>query len=567
MPTTPRVWVSKIKFSDGNELEIEKDGITVLVGPNNAGKSVSLSEIDHLLLSRSYPSKVVKEVSVGQEGDEEDLVAFLKSVSREQLEGANPLPTYFGLGYNIYESNARSWWVNPQNGLNDLKRAFVNPLTTEARIAAANPPQSITLTTQPPAHPIHILQRDTSQEKRFSEYFKQAFGTDLILHRHAGNIVPLYVGGRPELANGEEQSSISYLKKIEQLPLLHEQGDGMRSFVGVLLNTFVSHYPILLIDEPEAFLHPPQARLLGKMLANDLPAGRQLILATHNEDFLKGLLDAEAANLKIIRIQRDGNINRVCELNNDDIKNVWSDPILRYSNILSGIFHSRVILCESDSDCRFYSAVSDAVLGSNQSVNPDILFVHSGGKHRMPVVIDALIRLNVPMSVVADFDVIREENVLKKIFGCLGGDWDSEIYKDWKLVRDSIDSRKPEIETGELKSKIEEILSNVKNKNFPETEAENIKKLLRKSSAWSYAKEQGRSFIPAGDPVNAWNRLLAKLNESGLFVVEIGELESFDRSIGNHGPKWLNNVLRKNLLTDTALEDARKFVKKIIGIS
>jgi len=45
------------------------------------------------------------------------------------------------------------------------------------------------------------------------------------------------------------------------VPLVGDQGDGVRSFVGLLLDTMVS-MPIVLIDEPEVFLHPPHARLL-----------------------------------------------------------------------------------------------------------------------------------------------------------------------------------------------------------------------------------------------------------------------------------------------------------------
>ena len=37
------------------------------------------------------------------------------------------------------------------------------------------------------------------------------------------------------------------LTELEKLDLLHEQGDGMRSFVGVLLNAFILNYSMLFI--------------------------------------------------------------------------------------------------------------------------------------------------------------------------------------------------------------------------------------------------------------------------------------------------------------------------------
>jgi hypothetical protein len=190
--------------------------------------------------------------------------------------------------------------ANCNNGLSDSFPIFVNILSTEARLAAANPAPSIKMTSQPPTYSLHFLQKYDEREIRFSDYFKQAFGKDLVVHRNAGSEVPLYVGKRPKPKGGDDRVSQSYLTDLEKLDLLHMQGDGMRSFVGVLLNAFISSHSILLIDEPEAFLHPPQARLMGKMIARDLPSKRQLILATHSENLIKGLLDTGKDNLKRI---------------------------------------------------------------------------------------------------------------------------------------------------------------------------------------------------------------------------------------------------------------------------
>jgi hypothetical protein len=53
-----------------------------------------------------------------------------------------------------------------------------------------------------------------------------------------------------------------YLQEIMALPQVQEQGDDVKSFVGMLLAITATEYPLLLIDEPETFLHPPQAYLL-----------------------------------------------------------------------------------------------------------------------------------------------------------------------------------------------------------------------------------------------------------------------------------------------------------------
>ncbi|MEN8185496.1 MAG: AAA family ATPase [Bacteroidota bacterium] len=555
-----RVWLSEIQFSDDSKIEINKNDIVVLVGPNNAGKSATLKEAASFLRAKNSSGKVLKDISIQKSGNKDELISFLGNFAQKKFSGS-PKPSYEGFGFNIYESNAESYWNRTENGLSELANIFVNTLSTEQRLSAANPPQSIKITSQAPQHPIHFLQKNDSLEKKFSEYFKQAFGSDLIVHRNAGNEVPLYVGEKPIPKAGEDRVSEGYLNELEKLDLLHQQGDGMRSFVGVLLNTFISNHSILFIDEPEAFLHPPQARLLGKMLAKDLPTERQLFLATHSEDFLKGLLDTNLANLKIIRIQRNEAVNKVSVLDSDDINEIWSDSLLRHSNILSGLFHSKVVICESDSDCRFFSAILSAQYEEVGEISPDILFIHCGGKHRIPTAIKALKKLEVPLTVVSDFDVLNDINPIKLIVEDLGGDW-SGIEDDWKQVKKAIEQKRPEFLTSDLKIELEDILSSTTNRIFPKAKISEIKRALKKASAWTEAKELGKAYIPSGNATQAFERIQVKFKEIGFFILEVGELECFVKSIGNHGPKWVSEVLAKNLKTDLELEIARKFVKE-----
>ena len=557
-----RIWISEITFSDNTTLQFEKDDIVVFVGPNNAGKSASLKEGASLVKAKNKKGKVLKDLNIEKEGDEIELFQLLDTSTTKNYDNPSQI-LYQGFGFNIWESSVKSIFAEYTNGVGGLASLFVNILTTEQRLLAANPPQNIKLTTQAIQHPIHYLQKDDALEQRFSDYFRQAFGTDLIVHRNAGSEVPLYIGEKPVPKTGEDRVSSTYLRELEKLDLLHEQGDGMRSFVGVLLNAFISNHSILFIDEPEAFLHPPQARLLGKMLAKDLPSERQLFLATHSEDFLKGLLDANINNLKIIRIQRDGSINKVSSLTSLDIDSIWNDSLLRHSNVLNGLFHSKVVICESDSDCRFFSAVLSAQFDNTGSIAPDILFIHCGGKHRIPTAIKALKKLNVPIKVASDFDVLNDTNPLKEIFEDLGGVW-TDIENDWKIVKMEIEQKRPEFLTVDIKKDIEKTFSSTTDRIFPKEKINEIQRALKKASAWSEAKEVGKSYIPSGNATQAFERIQIKLKEKGFLVLEVGELESFVKSVGNHGPKWVSEVLTKNLTTDAELEPARQFVKQFI---
>jgi len=557
----PEVWIREMTFSDSKKISFEKDEIVIIVGPNNSGKSAALKESAKLIQQKGEPGKVVRDLIVEKDVSS-PILNYLKEVSTEYYQG-NSEPFLRGYGYNIYKGNINSYWEQSSAGLGELYPLFVSSINTEQRLQAANPPSNISLTTEAPQHPIHFLQRDDSIEEKFSDYFRLAFGQDLIVHRNAGSIVPLYVGKRPVPDAGKDRVSIDYVQAVEKLDLLHEQGDGMRAFVGVLLNCFVANQSIFLIDEPEAFLHPPQARLLGLMLAKNLPERRQLFVATHSEDFLKGVLDSEVSKIRILRLQRSGNVNDVSELKSEDVKTIWKDSLLRHSNILNGLFHSHVVICESDSDCRFFAAILSALYEDSNKASPDIFFTHCGGKHRLPTAIKALKRLNVNLRIIADFDVLNDINPLKEICESSGIDWPA-CETDWRTIKSAVEQKRPEFLTADLKAEIDSIIGTVAERIFPKDRIKQIEKALKKASPWTEAKMVGKAYIPNGMASQAFDRLKGTLESGGVSILEVGELESFVKSIGNHGPKWVNDVLQKDLKNDPELEIARKFVGSLV---
>jgi hypothetical protein len=132
-------------------------------------------------------------------------------------------------------------------------------------------------------------------------------------------------------------------------------------------------------------------------------------------------------------------------------------------------------------------------------------------------------------------------------------------------VKSSIDSKKPDLNTDDVKKEIQQILASVSTQTFPPTSKSQIQSVLKRSSPWAHAKQVGKAFVPSGDPAKACERLLAKLRAGGLHVVEVGELEGYVRTEGGHGPKWVNAVLARDLVQDQELEPARKFVFELIA--
>jgi hypothetical protein len=557
--THPSISVSRLMFSDDSSLEIEDGNVVVVVGPNNAGKSATLRAIRDKLNEPATESPVLKSIQVIKRGSVEDFERSVTTWARRRPDNLQN-PGYAALGQTVHQSQIRQGWDRQDHAVGHLTRWLCHFLSADERLQICNPAGNVALLAEGPSHPIHYLQRDPALESSLSAKFRKAFGADLVVHRNAGNQVPLHVGQKPAILPGEDRVSLSYLERLEALPQLQTQGDGMRSFAGVLLATSVGRESVMLIDEPEAFLHPPQAKLLGLTLVQERRSKRQLFIATHSTDIVRGVLEANSPDVKVLRIQRVGAVNKVRLLSSARIRELWSDPLLRYSNILDGLFHEGVIVCEADSDCRFYAAVLDAATGQSRAdiKRPDLMFTHCGGKARLPLVIRALREVGVPVKAVADFDVLSDEQPLRSIVEALGAEW-SAIEPDWRLVKSSVDAKRPDLNTADVRREFEGILESVSTPILPERARSDLQSILKRSSAWSNAKLVGRAFVPSGDPARACERLLSSLRTAGLHVVEVGELEGFVRTADGHGPKWVNSVLSRNLAEDPELDQARRF--------
>lgn len=291
----PGIYFKTIKFNDDTELLLKKNSIVVFTGANNSGKSQVLKDIEISVdAGNCEQTTIVKEKECEDYGviDEK---AFLEDHFIENKQGMYRLMA----SGNVYNIGAlRDYWSNHIQ-YNELYKLFVNRLSTEKRLISSD---ALVRGDRPEKHPIYKMTRDEKLSQKISNYFHQAFDVDLIVNNSEMMFIPLHVGQAPDKTAYTMDKQDDYYQLVAKLPKLQEQGDGMRSFASILLNTFTSDYSITLIDEPEAFLHPPQARILGKMLAKNNPNNRQLFISTHSEDFLQGLLDADNENITVIRI-------------------------------------------------------------------------------------------------------------------------------------------------------------------------------------------------------------------------------------------------------------------------
>ena len=550
---------ASITFSDGTTVELGPTDVVVLVGPNNSGKSLALRDLE-ANIGGNLETAVVKSVIPNKIGTQEDFGVFIDKHTQVKIQELKKV--YSGYDFSWSGEHPKKFWPSH---IDLFRSLFCLRIPTETRISASDPAASIDFLENPISHPIHMLYEDDQLEKKISKYFRSAFGEDLILFRSGGSKIPLFVGDTPPLHAGEDRISKTYVKRVRDSTIpLHQQGDGMRSFASVILHTLAAITPsVLLLDEPEAFLHPPQARLLGEIIAKEKSSRAQLFVATHSPDVLQGLINVAPEHLHVLRIQRDGKVNRIKELDKERVKQISVDPLMKYSSVLSGVFHERVIICESDADCMFYSSILDIpkVHGGRQ---PDVLFVHAGGKHRMATLAKTLVDLDVPVDVVADIDILKEADFFQKIIDALGGEW-CTIKSITNQVKNDIEQYKPRLTVGKIKKRINTILDNLSPEDeCPRVERSEIEKIFRKDSSWDTVKRAGESAIPGGQATKKFQELQRLCKQMGLWIVPVGELEGFCRAVGGHGPAWVQQVIeQRDLAMDPDLEQARKFVREI----
>lgn len=374
------------------------------------------------------------------------------------------------------------------------------------------------------------------------------------------------MGETPPFEHDSGVPAAGYLTALRALPLLEQQGDGMRSYMGLLLHILGGAHQITLIDEPEAFLHPPQARLLGRTLANRSVGRQQVFLATHSVDVVQGVLDASAPTT-LVRLTRDGLVNNAAVLDAAQVKQLWSDPLLRYSNLLDGLFHDAVVLCESDADCRYYGSVFDALYpeepADNGTRKPQLLFSHCGGKARMPAVVESLTAISIPVVAVADFDVLNDAALIEKLVVALRRDFEP-MRENLKLLSAALENEGKPVSKLGMQEAVQNQFDQVATPTMAKKDVERLRSVLRVDSGWDKAKRAGVGAVPQGAANKACTELLEQLQAVGLLVVPVGELERFVPAVSGHGPSWVTEVHRQSLHEDPENEPPRKFVRAMV---
>lgn len=567
----PFIKVKSISFKNGTKFEIGEDDIILFVGANNVGKSRTLKDIKDKLISANANLVLVENIQFNEYYfDFDSMRHYFQSHLTLNNNGSyefiteDDCITYIGL--NQVENALKN---NDYNNL-DIYQLFYTFLSTENRLNLTKPISFV--------HPMDnqafeiwkTLRDDKKSIVKVNKFLNNSFkkGIDIDDAVLGQNTNIQYKIGDTDVIN-ENLNCDRYeaRKKLFQLDNLSEQGDGVRSAVAILSSLITGDNSLYLIDEPETFLHPPQARQLGKDIV-ELSEGKQCFISTHNIDFIRGVLETDSKRVKIIKINRNGCDNTYNLLDNKSICKIANDKTLKFSNILNGLFYKQVVLCEDESDCRFYSNILESVsLGLYQNT----LFCAVGGKDQFKKVIPLLIALKIDYYIIADLDLINNRDKLKQLLNSIkDNNYDQIETSHTIFLRLFEENTNDQIKSqSEIQKKIQEIFKNAQHDKYMSDETANsIKKILKNINTYALLKDAGKGSVPSGQCRREYDSIQKYLRNNHIFLAEDGEIERLIPTVDGHGINWVERVFEEYPnLGDVIYDDAKHFIKMVFNIT
>lgn len=508
--------------------------VTILVGPNNSGKSRTLIEIENICRTNSGEFLLVDELEIQYpetlEGMEEIckpfLTKFKDNQGREQYrlkntkirEGSQDRTTTF------LKTELEQWVEDKKKIGTNITFCNVIRLDGVTRFLML---EQMEKTSNPEDIKNYqgALFFDPEKREKLQDIVYEEFGYYLLIDPTNPRNYALKMTKEKPDPDLEEMTGIKGYNFFSKSIPLTSFGDGIKSFIGLVAPLFSTPHKIILVDEPEAFLHPSKARKLGKTIT-DVASEREgsLIVSSHSADFVMGCIES-TRDITIIRLTYENDIATTRVLQPEDIEKLMKEPLTRSTGAINGLFHKTTIVCESDADRVFYDEINRILMNTNKERSiDDALFLSTLGKDSVYLIVEHLRKIGVPVVALLDFDGITGEAFKKTLIACnIPSEIKTKIYIDRDNIIEKIKEKAP---------------------------------LADPNSINRFIKEKGVSILEGADFDTA-NDLLDRLKEYGLFLVPVGELESwgkgkYPRKSGSSAD-WVRNLFEEIKKDDTLL--------------
>jgi hypothetical protein len=306
---------------------------------------------------------------------------------------------------------------------------------------------------------------------------------------------------------------------------LSEEGDGLKSYAGILMVLLVGRTPVRLIDEPELCLHPPQAYALGQFIGRRATSPHHVtFVSTHSSELLRGVLDAAPEKVSILRLTREGNLFDGQLLDNVKISELLKKPTARAVTVLDGVFARASLIVEGDGDRDVYAAAGEKIKGFHR----DIAFVPVNGIGGIPGPAAFYNGLGTPVVVIADLDMARNSS-FPQVLAAICPEAEQPAILDYhRRFRAELEKLPPTLSPDDAKKRLGEISNSITTWDNGADDAV-MSKLseLRKDIEGATKLKKGGVRAYGEQPAiqELLNRLISECKKFGLFLVPVGELE------------------------------------------
>jgi len=340
-----------------NPLDFQPATVNLFVGPNNSGKSLFLREISQFAIEGTVrQNSLVLAACQFKDLDEATRTVITEKLHQQPLRGQVLPPNHIMVGRRhdrtqVEKRQFDAWMANlnqhMQHAGPHIVRYLLLSLDGSNRLALLQDQDRGDLL-QPPENLLSSLFRDDSKRREVRRIIYDAFGRYFVIDPTPAKTLRVRFSDKEPSSHVErsfDEESLAFHSAAEPIT---QTSDGIRAFSGMVAAVIEGDPRIILLDEPEAFLHPALSNKLAKALCEKARQNeQQLFVATHSASFLMGCVQT-GIDLNIIRLTfRDG-IATSRLLPSSKIIPLMRDPLLRSTGVLEGLFDESVVVTEGD---------------------------------------------------------------------------------------------------------------------------------------------------------------------------------------------------------------------------
>jgi ABC-type cobalamin/Fe3+-siderophores transport system ATPase subunit len=432
--------LGRLKFRVGSApgaapVEVTASPVIVLVGPNDSGKSLTLREIEQWCKGNAAIGKRLDQIEITFPTNSDDAVELVKVF--ETPPPPNQVTAAENIWVGLPQFRADQQPIRMQVSLVAL-RAFVtnkqiDPLRTilsQLYTIRLDGRTRFALTDEkptgdilgPPENHLAALFADDHARERVRQLTEEAFELSFVIDPTHLQFFRVRMSDRKPNSTTEEQAIDHTARQFHAAARgTSDLSDGVLSFTGLVSAVLSLPHRILLVDEPEAFLHPPLARRLGRNLTSiAVERDASLVTATHSADFLMGCIEA-TADISIVRVMYSKGIATAHTIAPAALRILIRDPLLRSTQALRGLFHKAAVVTEAEADRAFYEEINARLVATGRGI-PDSLFVIADNWMTVPRIAEPLRRMGVPAAAILDLDALAEASHWPRFYSMIALD-------------------------------------------------------------------------------------------------------------------------------------------------